>query len=74
MCIDENNHVRERISSIETKFPKLLTENNQDIFDTYYFGYSNDFRKMSVPLAGIVPLQTKTLLSESETKMRNDCT
>ena len=47
--------------SKDIKLLKLLTENIQNIFDTYYFGYHNDFRIMNVPLAGIEPLQLKNL-------------
>ena len=53
--------------SKEIKFLKSLTGNNQNIFDTHYFGNCNDFRKLSVPLAGTEPLQSKKLLYESET-------
>ena len=52
--------------SREIKFLKLLAENNQNIFDTYYFGYRNDFHKMSVPLAGIEPAQSKPLKFETQ--------
>ena len=44
----------------EKKFLKSLTENNENILDINYFGYYNDFRKMSVPLAGIELPQSKT--------------
>ena len=68
---NENKHVSGRIYSNEIKFLKSLTENNQDIFDTYYFGYREDSRKMSVPLARIEPLQSKALWSESHLITRN---
>ena len=57
--------------SKEINFLKSLTENNQNMFDTYYI-----ICYICVPLAEIEPLQSNMPYSESQimTQMKEDCT